>query len=211
MRIIHSNATRGMFVITIVCFSSFFTIGCSNDNAAELLFKDKFPTVIEQWTPVRIPFDFAITDGNPFDPDEIDVELNLVAPDGSTASHPAFFLRDYNVVFDHGREVARDTGRQHWEIRWTPTQSGTYEWELVATAGSYRQKLAGTTTCTPTQKPGFVKISTTDPQYFEFSNGSFFYPLGHVTRSPSDARWRDNKPENVKVHLSLLEERTFAY
>lgn len=208
---ISSSIARHSLLEVVVCVCSVFAAGCSHENRSEIRFKDQFPSHVEQWTPVRIPFDFSTTDGNPFDPDEIDVELKLVAPDGSKVSHPAFFMRDYDVVFDHGREVARDTGRQHWEIRWTPTQSGTYEWELVAKSGVSRSQLAGKTVCTPTQKPGFVKISSTDPQYFEFSNGAFFYPLGHVIRSPSDARWRDNKPENQKVHLSLLEQRTFAY
>ena len=204
-----SLPTLNGFIVVSLC--SVFAIGCSGDSPERLQFKDKFPEVVEQWTPVRIPFDLGKVEGNPYDPGEYDVQLKIVSPDGTTASHPAFFMHDYDVVFDHGREVARDTGQQHWEIRWTPTQSGTYEWELVAQTKATRHKLAGKVTCTPSQKPGFVKLSSKDPQYFEFSDGSFFYPLGHVTRSPSDVRWRNNKPENVKVHEALLEERSFAY
>ena len=206
-----SDAMRAFARFAAVCFLALVVIGCGSQSSSDIIVEAAFPSQIEQWTPVKFRFDLTDTVGNPYDPDEIEVEFKAVAPDGTKFSHPAFFTRDYNVVFDHGREVARDTGLQHWELRWTPTQAGEYDWEILAKTKLARRTLVGRSHCTPTQKPGFVKVAERDPQYFEFSDGSFYYPIGHVTRSPSDARWRDNEQENIKVHLALLEERTYAY
>lgn len=35
---------------------------------------------------------------------------------------------------------------------------------------------------------GFVRVSRIDARYFEFSDGSLFYPIGHNLRSPTDPR-----------------------
>ncbi|MGH7145041.1 MAG: hypothetical protein ACREJ2_13075, partial [Planctomycetota bacterium] len=35
---------------------------------------------------------------------------------------------------------------------------------------------------------GFVRVSRRDPHYFEYEDGTFFYPIGHNLRSPTDAR-----------------------
>ncbi|RMD75566.1 MAG: hypothetical protein D6820_14480, partial [Lentisphaerae bacterium] len=51
---------------------------------------------------------------------------------------------------------------------------------------------SGTMTVTdPDPKnPGFLRVSSRNPRYFEFANGEFFYPVGHNLRSPSDRRPR---------------------
>lgn len=170
-----------------------------------------FPREIAQWNPVRFQFNLQNATGNPFDSAETNVELHLVCPDGSELRHPAFFVVDHQIVFDHGREVARPTGRTHWEIRWTPTQSGEYRWAIIASSKHQETQINGLSVSAPQSRAGFVRVSRQDPKFFEFSDGSFFYPLGHVIRSPSDTRWRDNEPENPAIHQAYLDERTFAF
>ncbi|HOL67436.1 MAG TPA: hypothetical protein PKX93_08280, partial [bacterium] len=41
----------------------------------------------------------------------------------------------------------------------------------------------------PSNNPGFIEVSSLDGRYFQFSNGSFFYPLGLNIRSPTDTRY----------------------
>lgn len=201
-------------VLSLLAVSFSSTSGCNRAGGSDALTiktSQDFPREFAQWDPVRFQFNLENATGNPFDSNETNVEIHLVCPDGTELRHPAFFVADHQIVFEHGREVARRSGRTHWEIRWTPTQSGEYQWAIIANSNHRETQINGRSLCTPQNRTGFVRVSREDSQYFEFSDGSYFYPLGHVIRSPSDTRWRDNEPENAVIHQAYLDQRTFAY
>ena len=189
--------------------------GCGTGDASplppQLRFVAPLPNDARQGSVVIWQFTVSNLAGNPFDPDELGVEVRIRCPDGIELRHPAFFTADHDVVLDHGREVVRDAGRAHWEIRWTPLLSGKYEWTILATSGNRRAEAHGRLHCTRAEHRGFVRVSAADRRYFEFTDGTFFYPLGHVIRSPSDTRWLANDPRNQAAHDSHMALRTFAY
>jgi len=82
-----------------------------------------------------------------------------------------------------GREWLYPVGDPVWKIRFAPQETGTWRYRLRATDGS------GTTyypaygdlsfTVTSSDSHGFLRISSTDPGYFEFSDGTPFIGVGY--------------------------------
>ncbi len=114
-------------------------------------------------TPITDPFDYSN-----------DVRVQIVQPDSSTVSLPAFF--DVNST---------------WRVRHTPTMAGVYTVSGITLNGSplsysNLQPTSWTVTGFPAS-PGFVKVDPTNPRRFITSNGRRFFPVGENTAwsSPS--------------------------
>lgn len=125
---------------------------------------------------------------NPYDPAEIDVMLELSTPDGAPLSHPAYYHEPWALEYENKRERAVRSGPPFWRARFTPYREGTYKWRLVARAGEDAASTSGTFTCKPRRTKGFVRLSEKDPRQFEFSDGTYYFPIGCNLRSPSDSR-----------------------
>lgn len=174
---------------TVAALFVIMMVGCDGGNELALDVTQQPPPSLAQFETFRMQFRVRNAQGNPYNPDEIDAHVTITTPSGEQQEHPAFFTQDYEIVVSHGREVTRDLGRKHWELRWTPSEAGTYQWQLSVENAGQTASLRGSLECTSSADPGFVQISKTDSRYFETSDGSFFYPIGHVTRSPFDDRW----------------------
>ena len=104
-----------------------------------------------------------------FDRSEVDVRATFVSP----------ALRTHEV---HGfvHHVDPRTGRPAWRIRFAPDRVGRWRYSVTLTAAG------GTVTsarrafdCQPrSDRPGYVRISPRDPRFFEFGDGTFYYPMG---------------------------------
>jgi uncharacterized repeat protein (TIGR01451 family) len=113
---------------------------------------------------------------------------------------PGFFYQDYQrecsgaegddyckywtgQEWRSGREWLYPVGDPVWQVRFTPQETGTWRYRIRATDGS------GTTvhpaegdlsfTVIPSENHGFVRVSLTDPGYFEFSDGTPFIGVGY--------------------------------
>jgi hypothetical protein len=120
---------------------------------------------------------------NPFDPEQVDLVVELNTPDGDKLTLPAFYSQDYERrKLNQGRSRSNwyypiDNGT--WKTRFAPMQTGTY----VATA-RLKDK-AGTIQsqsvrfdCVSSASKGFVRISKKDPRFMEFSDGEPFFSIG---------------------------------
>jgi hypothetical protein len=111
--------------------------------------------------------------GDPFDYEEVNVQVTLRKPDGGTVDVPAFFDGD-------------DT----WRMRFTPNQPGQY---AVITIKLNRQtaheqnleKKDWTVNGDP--QPGFVRVDKGDHSRFVFDGGARYFPLGQ------DQAWHSDK------------------
>ncbi len=106
---------------------------------------------------------------------------------------PSFLYQDYQRdcigakegedFCESGREWLYPVGNPVWKIRFAPLETGTWRYRIRATDGS------GTTyypadgdfsfTVVPSNNHGFLRVSPTDPGYFEFSDGTPFIGVGH--------------------------------
>ncbi|MDD5424400.1 MAG: sugar-binding protein [Candidatus Omnitrophica bacterium] len=98
---------------------------------------------------------------NPFDPEEVDLAAEFTDPSGKTSVMPGFY------------------SGPDWKVRFSPDLEG--EWKYVVClktkegAGRTEQK---SFKCAASQAKGFIRVSKADPKYFEFTDGSFYYPVG---------------------------------
>jgi uncharacterized protein DUF5060 len=120
---------------------------------------------------------------NPYDPQQVDLQLILKTPSGKQLSTPAFFLQDFEWQKTGQRRgranwyYPQDVG--HWRARFAPTETGRYEVQarLQDKKGTVESPIVRFT-CTPSQRKGFIRTSSKDPRFMEYDDGSFFFAIG---------------------------------
>ena len=143
-----------------------------------------------QGTYPKIEASFNITSlaTDPFDYTVTDVRVQILQPDKSTISLPAFF-----------------DGGTTWRVRHTPTMAGTYSVSGVTLNGG-TISVAGLTpsswmvTGFPTGA-GYVRVDTNNPRRFITSNGRRFFPVGeNMAWSSSSANALNIFPKMGAAH-----------
>jgi hypothetical protein len=114
---------------------------------------------------IEASFNIASLATDPFDYTVTDVRVQILQPDNSTISLPAFF-----------------DGGTTWRVRHTPTTMGIYSISGVTMNGSplsvsNLQPTSWTVTGFPTSA-GYIRVDTNNPRRFITSNGRRFFPVG---------------------------------
>jgi len=156
----------------------------------------------------ELTFNLSRSYENPFDPDQIDIRGHFIAPSGKITTVPGFFYRSYiRTMKAKGEdlwEVLTPFGRSEWKVRFTPTETGTYRYYVEVEDGDNLKTGIRSFEVTPSKCPGFVRIGQSDPQYFEFANGDFFYPIGHNITATFDERNAANLGIDLLFHRGTL-------
>lgn len=143
-------------------------------------------------------FDLPDRYSNPFDPTQIDAGAFIVTPDGETNTVHAFYYQPHYRLEDELGEPVEPDGAPEWRIRYCPRKPGEYTLSFYARDawGETNAVNALRFTVSDPDKDAlrFVRVSQKDNRYFEFDDGSLFYPIGHNTRSATDARMDDKFP-----------------
>jgi len=113
---------------------------------------------------------------NPFDPDQIKVDARFYAPDGRQLIVPGFFYQEFthNSYMNIGK-----IGKPVWMIRFAPAVEGVYKFEIIASDKGKEITSPGKsfTAVKYNINHGFLKISATNPLYFEFDDGTPFFAV----------------------------------
>ena len=129
---------------------------------------------------------------NPFDPNTVSVEGVFIRPDGEKVRVPGFFYQGYRRELEGQREVLTPRGGRHWKIRYAPRQTGVYHYYVEVRDGDLLRspiKAFEVVRNNRSGKPrGFVRVSEQDADYFEFTGGESFYPIGHNIAAPQNFR-----------------------
>ncbi len=138
-------------------------------------------------------FDLSREYFNPFDAEDIKVDVQVIAPDSSEFTVPAYFTQDYVRQLHFNREMKAPIGRVHWAFRFTPFMEGDYRFRIVATdstepPGNKISTQYFKVKVSPSSLPGIVRVCKEDPRFFELSTGEFFYPIGFNIHSVKDLR-----------------------
>jgi len=126
-------------------------------------------TAIERYEPLELAVEFQADYQNFFDRTQVDLRATFFAPSGKRSE-----VRGFVCATDDA------TAKPTWKIRFTPNEVGLWRYEVAlkdaggeATSHTYeflcRRQAA---------HRGFIRVSKTDPQYFEFDDGSLYYPVG---------------------------------
>ncbi len=119
---------------------------------------------------------------NPFDPEEVAVDLEIRTPSGQTLLLPAFWYQPFERRVSADRRPADwvyPSGPAHWRARFTPTEPGLYQAMARCTDrhGS-RTSAPVRFTCQKSDRRGFLRTSSKDPRFLEFSTGEPFFGIG---------------------------------
>ncbi len=133
---------------------------------------------------------------NPFDPDEIKVDVQILSPNFNEILRPAFFTRDYTRELHFNKEIRTPSGKPYWAFRFTPENTGQYKFRIVVKELSNETETTiesswRTINVMQSTTKGFVRISSDENPYFEFSTGELFFPIGFNIHSVKDLRSED--------------------
>jgi hypothetical protein len=136
-------------------------------------------TDLKQQNVAEFSLNLDATYDNPFDPDDIRVDLEVTSPTQKQFVQPAFFGRPYRRAQADGKETLTPDGDGQWQARFCPAESGIYRARVRAQDRSGEVVSAETTfAVAPSDDPGMVRVSPRDPRYFEFSTGKPYWPIG---------------------------------
>jgi hypothetical protein len=124
-----------------------------------------------------------VVPANPYDPEEIDLRVDLTGPDGKQVMVPAFWYQPFEYArAKHGGGTADwiyPSGHAVWKARFATGTPG--RWTAVAHLATRQGKATSkpvTFTCTPAPGHGYVRVSPKDPRFLEFTDGTPFFAVG---------------------------------
>jgi uncharacterized repeat protein (TIGR01451 family) len=130
----------------------------------------------------------------PFDPDPpagvdtsldryngISVNAVFQDPRGNQYKQPAFYYQEF--LEDESKDWYYPTENFTWKVRFAPNAAGKWQFKLQAqdesNFPSWEETDWQSFAVVESNNKGFIKVSATDPRYFEFDNGDYFPGLGY--------------------------------
>jgi len=156
------------------------------------------PGSIEKYAKFEISFNVSTAANNMYFPyDEntpsgvesktgISVDALLLPPGetnwGNAKTLACFYYQPMTEMGSGSSVTFSPTGNSDWRCRFSPDIAGTWQYKIRARdANGTGENSIRQFTCIESNRKGFVKVSQTDPRFFEFSNGtSFVAPLINV-------------------------------
>ncbi|MBC7328956.1 DUF5060 domain-containing protein [bacterium] len=168
---------RWYFLLFLFCFS----LLASEERGKFII--SVSPKIVGCYERVDIDINLNASFSNPFDPEEADISIELKTPKGKTIIIPAFYYQPYE------RKTLEQDGRKldwiypiappHWKARFTPKEAGRYQCTAVLkTKNRVLRSNTESFTVKPRKHHGFVTISSKDPRFFSFEDGTLFFPIG---------------------------------
>ena len=145
---------------------------------------------------------------NPFDPQEVDLTVQISSPSGKTFVLPAFFCQDYER-----RQMNQGRTRENWfypinggvwKARFAPMEMGKYSAvALLKDKNGTAQSSSIRFECTASKNRGFLRAGRSDPRFFEFSEGEPFFVIGQNLAYISGGQYVNlTKAEEIFAKLS---------
>ena len=122
---------------------------------------------VERFDKFELTMDISATYKNPFDSEEISIEAHFSPPEGEELITPGFYYQNYSRQLSNNKEHLTLKGKPCWKIRFTPTQLGTYRYNVsVKDRSGFINSKEEKFEVLPSKKSGFVRVSSKDHRYF---------------------------------------------
>jgi hypothetical protein len=133
-----------------------------------------------QGQPFEATLDRPVTELNPFDPAQIQVDGEFRSPSDQVLTIPGFVSRSYDRSLVGGFEKLAATSELQWKIRFTPTEPGTWEWRWVVRTpeGEEFGDWSDIEVNSAADYHGWLRVSERDPRYLEFADSTSFFAVG---------------------------------
>lgn len=132
------------------------------------------------WRKVELRAKVTGTYSTPFDDAQIAVDAEITPPSGRALRVPAFFFQEFDLHMGATPHSEVFTGGStEWRVRYAPKEPGKYSVRLLARdrSGSVKSP-AAVFTVSAAPDHGFLRVSHTDPHYFEFQDGTPYFAVG---------------------------------
>ncbi|MEP7292885.1 MAG: DUF5060 domain-containing protein [Chloroflexota bacterium] len=128
-----------------------------------------------RYAKVELLADIDARFANPYDPADIRIDGRFTAPSGQVIVVPGFYYRD----FTENDASLTPTSERSWRVRFTPTETGDYRYQLLVTTQTGTTRSASQTfTVAESDRHGFVRLDERNPRYFAFDDGTPYFPIG---------------------------------
>ncbi len=161
----------------------------------------------------ELTFDIPDKYTDPFDTNEVIVTAEFQLPNGKLARVDGFYGLDYYCETNATGDHLFMQGPPLWRIRFAPLMEGKYKYTLkIRDRRGEAQWGPGEFTASKAISHGFIHVSKIDPRYFDYSDGSPYFPIGHNIRSPVDARmqetfpWKQRWPEGFTAYTRYFHD-----
>jgi hypothetical protein len=152
-------------------------------GAAELSLKVEGTNPVVMGGKIEFRLETSLRCRNPYDPDELQMDLEVTTPSGAKKIVPAFHLQpcEWRLVERGGRrtEWIYPSGPAGWRARYSPDETGPHTALAVACQAGGRvisAPLAFVAAARPDK--GSLRLSRKDPRFLEFSDGRPFFAIG---------------------------------
>ncbi len=119
---------------------------------------------------------------NPFDPAQLDAQVELRAPDGAVFMIPAFVYRPFERTLESERERLTASGPLELRARFRPpfgSPEGDWQWRALITTDTRRETAwSSLTAIRDSAGRGLLQVSPRDPRYLAFEDGSPYLAIG---------------------------------
>lgn len=135
---------------------------------------------VGRYEKLELTVDLGATYENPYDPDQVALDAEFVAPSGKRLQVPGFFMLEQQREAAEGREMMRPLGNGVWKLRFAPAELGKYTWSLTLKDRTGKVSGgAGSFECVTGDSKGFLRPAKADPHYLAFDNGEGYFAIGH--------------------------------
>jgi hypothetical protein len=154
---------------------------------------------VRRYETLQVRVEIVADYDNPFDPTQIRIDGEFVAPSGKRLLVPGFFTQDFERASPDGTSL-RPVGEPYFAVRFTPTELGTYRYRIVMTGRGTRDEGRATVTQMQVASAWFTLKVTSNPQgkgrgmrdegrekgfvrrgkfwHLQFDDGTPFVPVG---------------------------------
>ena len=152
-------------------------------SRGELALTAQAPRTVPLYGKCELDVTLNGTWNNPYDPDDIALDAQVVTASGRRYTLPGFFMVRHTALPGDGEsELLLSEGVGQWKVRLAATEVGPMQITLTA------RDRSGTRTFTlpqpvevteDRQAKGFIRVSRADPRYLAYDNGEGYVPIGH--------------------------------
>jgi len=155
-------------VAVVVLFLS--VVHADSEGQLELGLSTAQPEVCER---VEIAVGGMPAAANPFDPEEIALDLEVVQPSGTRLRVPGYFQREFDRKLEGNREVLTPNGEGSWRLRWLPLEAGRHTLTATVTlAGQPVARGEAVVEVIGGQRHGLARIEPDGKRYFRLDDGT---------------------------------------
>ena len=152
---------------------------------------------------------------NPFDPDEVEMDLEVTPPSGAARLMPCFQYQpcEHRLADRGGRktEWIYPVGAAGWRARFAPDEPGRHRARVRVKAGNQRAESGPVTfSCLAGPDKGCVRVSRSDPRFLEFGDGTPFFPIGHNVAFIGESQYLDTERASAVFRKMATNGANFA-